>query len=138
MGRKLAQGFIPHWKTYYENPETTDEFSRKMVEVHKVVFSKTLARSEWDNTDLVTGDMIQAVKELKAKDGGDIITYGGAGFTSSLIKENLIDEYHLFINPAAIGNGMTIFKELQSNLNLKLVNAKGYDCGIVVLLYKPA
>ena len=135
MGRNLAQAFIPHWKAYNANPETADEFSQKMVDAHKVVFSKTLTQSEWDNTEVVNGDMAHAVNELKAKDGGDIIAYGGAGFVSSLIKANLIDEYHLCINPAAIGNGMPIFKDLQGHHNLKLIGANGYDCGIAVLCY---
>jgi dihydrofolate reductase len=55
-----------------------------------------------------------------------------------LIKYNLIDEYHLFINPTAIGNGMTIFKDIEQKLNLKLVKATPFDCGIVVLCYQPA
>ena len=58
-------------------------------------------------------------------------------FVSALIKHGLIDEFHLFINPAAIGKGMSIFKELDSKQNLKLVNSTSFDCGIVVLKYEP-
>ncbi len=138
MGRKLAEGFIPHWAALRANPETSDPFVKKMVETHKVVFSKTLKESAWENTDLATGDLGEEVKKLKAMDGGDIITYGGAGFASELIKTGLIDEYRLFINPAAIGNGMPIFKQLESKLNLKLVKATAFDVGIVELYYVPA
>jgi dihydrofolate reductase len=73
---------------------------------------------------------------LKSKEGKDIIVYGGAGFVSALIKEELIDEFQFFINPTAIGNGMTIFNQ-PGWQNMTLVNAKSYDCGIVVLIYKP-
>ena len=137
MGRKLAQGFIPYWKSYVENPETADDFGRKMVDTHKVVFTKTLTASEWDNTEIATGDLAQEIKALKEKEGGDIITYGGAGLASALIKEGLIDEYHLFINPSALGQGMTIFADLESRLNLELVKAQGFECGVVLLFYKP-
>ncbi|MDB5004706.1 MAG: bifunctional deaminase-reductase domain protein [Mucilaginibacter sp.] len=138
MGRKLAEGFIPHWAGLMQNPETADEFTQKMVNTHKVVFSKTLTESTWDNTDLATGDLVEEVKKLKAMDGGDIITYGGAGFASALIKAGLVDEYHLFINPAAIGNGMPIFKLLDSKLELKLAKSQAFEVGIVVLNYVPA
>ena len=58
-------------------------------------------------------------------------------FVSALIKHGLIDEFHLFINPTAIGKGMSIFKELDGKQNLKLVKSTSFDCGIVVLKYKP-
>ena len=65
------------------------------------------------------------------------MAYGGATFVSDLIKHGLIDEYHLFISPTAIGNGMPIFKELSSKQNLALIKSRSFDCGIVVLNYEP-
>ena len=103
----------------------------------KVVFTKTLDRSEWDNTVLGKGDLVDEITKLKKQDGTDIIAYGGATFVSALIKQRLIDEFHLFINPTAIGNGMTIFKELDSKQNLTLVKSISFNCGIVVLNYEP-
>jgi dihydrofolate reductase len=76
-----------------------------MIETPKIVFTKSLNKSEWPNTEIATGDIKDEITKLKSKEGGgDIIVYGGASFDSSLIKENLIDEYYLFINPVAIGN----------------------------------
>jgi dihydrofolate reductase len=135
MGRKLAEGFIPHWEAVMAKPETADPFAQKMVETHKIVFSKSMNGHAWKNTDLATGDLTEEVKKLKAKEGGDIITYGGATFASALIKAGLIDEYYLFINPTAIGNGMAIFKQLEGRLKLKLVKTKAFDSGIVVIYY---
>ena len=132
LGRKLAQGFIPHWAS---NPE--EEGADKFNSTKKVVFTKTLDTSEWDNTVLAKGDLVDEITELKKQDGKDIIAYGGATFVSALIKQGLIDEFHLFINPSAIGNGMSIFKELDSKQNLILVKSTSFDCGIVVLNYEP-
>ena len=73
---------------------------------------------------------------LKKQVGRDIIAYGGATFVSALIKHGLIDEFHLFVNPAVIGSGMAIFKELDSKQNLILAKSKAFDCGIVVLSYE--
>lgn len=132
LGRKLAQGFIPHWASHPEE-EGADKFNS----TKKVVFTKTLEKSEWVNTVLAKGDLVEEITKLKKQVGNDIISYGGATFVSALIKYGLIDEFYLFINPTAIGNGMSIFKELEYNQNLKLVKSTSFDCGIVVLNYEP-
>jgi len=138
LGRKLAQGFITHWAAVAADPDHP-EFTAgmKFTDTHKVVFTKTLDRSEWDNTVLAKVDLVDGINALKKQDGKDIIAYGGATFVSALIKQGLIDEFHLFINPAAIGNGMTIFKELDRKQDLTLVKSTSFDCGIVVLNYEP-
>jgi dihydrofolate reductase len=118
-----------------DDPEFTA--GKKFTDMHKVIFTKTLDKSVWDNTVLAKGDLVDEITKLKKQDGKDIIAYGGATFVSALIKQGLIDEFHLFINPAAIGFGMTIFKELDSKQNLKLVKSTPFDCGIVVLNYQP-
>jgi dihydrofolate reductase len=133
LGRKLAEGFIPHWAA---NPE--QEGAHKFNNTKKVVFTKTLEKSEWDNTILAKGELADEITKLKKQDGQDIIAYGGANFVSALIKHGLIDEFQLFINPAALGSGLPIFKELEKRQNLQLVNSKAFDCGIVVLTYEPA
>ncbi|MFD1144255.1 dihydrofolate reductase family protein [Larkinella insperata] len=132
LGRKLAQGFIPHWAAHPEL-EGADKFNGSK----KVVFTKTLDQSEWENTVLAQGDLVEEITKLKEQEGQDIIVYGGATFVSALITHNLIDEYHLFVNPAAIGNGMPIFRELDGQKPLTLVKSKAFDCGIVVLHYEP-
>ena len=138
LGRKLAEGFIPHWATVAANPDDP-EFTagEKYTDTHKVVFTKTLDKSKWDNTVIAKGNLVDEITNLKNQDGKDIIAYGGATFVSALIKQGLIDEYHLFINPTAISNGMAIFKGLDSKQDLRLVKATSFDCGIVVLNYEP-
>jgi dihydrofolate reductase len=131
LGRKLAQGFIPHWKS---NPE--QEGATKFNSTKKVVFTKTLTTSEWENTALAKGELVDEINKLKNEPGGDIIAYGGGSFVSSLIKHRLIDEFHLFVNPSVLGNGMPIFKELTDKQNLTLIKASPFDCGIVVLHYQ--
>ena len=138
LGRKLAQGFIPHWATVAGNPDHP-EFTagKKYTDTHKVVFTKTLDKSEWNNTVLARGNLVDEITKLKQQDGKDIIAYGGATFVSALIQKGLIDEFHLFINPTALGNGMTIFKELDGKQELALARATSFACGIVVLTYAP-
>jgi dihydrofolate reductase len=128
LGRRLAEGFIPYWASVAANPDDP-EFTagKKFTDTHKIVFTKTLPKSEWDNTVLAKGDLVDEITKLKKQGEKDIIVYGGATFVSALIKQGLIDELHLFINPTAIGNGMTIFKELDSKLNLTLVKSTSFD-----------
>ena len=133
LGRKLAQGFIPYWAA---NPG--EEGAEKINNTPKVVFTKTLDRSEWNNTVLATGDLVDEITQLKQQNGNDIIAYGGATFVSALIRHNLIDEYHLFINPTALGNGMSIFNKLENHKKLTLVKATPFSSGIIALHYEPA
>lgn len=135
LGKNLAQGFIPYWTAALNNPEP-EEGAKKMIETPKVVFSTTLKNSVWDNTIVVNGDLVDEVNKIKNQDGKDIIVYGGGTFVSTLIKAGLIDEYNLFINPVAIGNGMTIFKALDRKQHLKLTTAKQFECGVSLLCYE--
>jgi dihydrofolate reductase len=138
LGRKLAEGFIPHWAAVAANPDNPDVAAgRKFTDTPKVVFSKTLDQSPWENTELAKGDLGEEITQLKAQPGADIIAYGGATFVSSLIQQGLIDELHLFVNPTAIGRGLPIFPEQAGKLPLELVKATAFDCGIVVLHYRP-
>ena len=138
LGRKLAEGFIPYWATVAANPDHA-EFTagKKFTDTNKVVFTRNAWYVRMGNTILAKGDLVEEITKLKNGDGKEIIAYGGATFVSALIKQGLIDEFHLFINPTAIGKGMTIFKELDSKQNLVLVKSVSFDCGIVVLNYKP-
>lgn len=133
LGRKLAQGFIPHWAA---NPEGEDTLAiDKMNQTKKIIFTKTLDKVEWDNTTLAKGDLIDEITKLKHQDGKDIIVYGGATFVSSLIKAGLIDEFNLFVNPVALGNGRTIFGGLDTTQNFTLKKSIAFECGIALLVY---
>ena len=136
LGRKMTDGFVSHWEnTVRSNPDNL--FAKKLVDIPKVVFTKTLDKSPWNNTTLAKGNLADEIASLKKQNGKDIIVYGGAGFVSSLIKKGLIDEYHLIVNPVAIGNGMTIFKSLDRMQKFSPIQSKLYPGGKIVLSYKP-
>lgn len=138
LGRKLAEGFIPHWEQMQANTETADAASKFMTATPKIVFTKTVKNTQWNATTLATGNLTEEINRLKNSDGGDIIAYGGGGFASSLINTGLIDEYFLFINPTALGKGMPIFEGLGQKLSLTLAEAKAFKCGVAVLHYNKA
>jgi len=134
LGRKMTAGFISYWEGVQpESPEYS--FARKMVDTPKVVFSKTLKRVEGKNVRVETGDLVQAINQLKGQRGKDIVVYGGATFVSALIAHDLIDELNIFVNPVAIGRGMRIFKDRKA---LRLTGSKSYASGMVINTYEPA
>lgn len=138
LGRRLAEGFIPHWAAVAADPAHPEHAAgRKFSETPKVLFSRTLDRSPWENTRLAKDGLAAEVSGLKRQAGGDLIAYGGAAFVSSLIEQDLIDEYHFFINPALLGDGLPIFRNLPAKRELSLVQASRFACGIVVLHYEP-
>ncbi|MEO8861792.1 MAG: dihydrofolate reductase family protein [Ginsengibacter sp.] len=142
LGRKLAQGFIPTWASRAANPDTADKFTEKMDDTSKIVFTKTLNDSDaevltWKNTKLAKGDLKEEILKLKNQEGKDIVAYGGGDFVSNLIALELIDEYHLFINPVILGTGMPVFNNHKGSLKLNLIKTITSSTGLVILFYEP-
>jgi len=138
MGRKMTDEFVSYWTEVVKNPKSRDyAFAKKMVDTPKIVFTRTLDESLWPNTVLAKGDIVEEVNGLKKSPGKDLLVYGGAGFVSSLIKNDLIDEYHFLVNPVAIGDGMTIFSDVGRYFKLKQIDATPYECGITLHNYLP-
>ena len=139
VGRVTGQGMAVYWPTVASNPESKEEdlwMADKLNKSTKIVFSKTVGSIDWTNTS-VASDIVDELNHLKQEPGKDMLLYGGAGIVSSFIKQNLIDEYHLFVNPVAIGNGKPIFKDLEDKLNLNLVKTTTSSVGIVIQCYRP-
>lgn len=138
MGRNLAEGFIPFWEGVAKDDSNPEQAAGKVfADTPKVVFSNTLNSSPWENAVVTNGNIIEEINQLKQQEGKGLIAYGGATFVSSLIENGLIDEYHIYLNPNAIGTGMPIFNKLNEKQQLKLKHAKPFDCGITVLCYEP-
>lgn len=139
MGRATGEGMAVYWPTVPTNPESKEEdkwIAEKLNNFPKIVFSRTVTHINWNNTR-VANDIVEEVKELKKEPGKDIIIYGGAAIVSSFIRENLIDEYHLFVNPVIIGKGKTIFDSIKGTMPLKLANTVTSKTGIAILQYNP-
>ena len=136
MGRQAGEGMAMYWPTVASNPESKDIekwLADKINRLPKIVFSKTVISVNWTNTR-VANDIVEEIKELKREPGKDIIVYGGAQTATYFIRENLVDEYHLFVNPVIIGKGKSIFS-VADELNLKLIDTTSGASGIVILYY---
>ncbi len=135
LGRKMTEGFVHYWEQVVTNPSSPEyAFAQKMVNMPKVVFSRTVKSIEGRNVRVENGQLVDVVNQLKSQNGKDIIVYGGATFVSSLIENKLIDEWNLFVNPVAIGEGLRVFP---TRVPLQLASSNAYACGIVVNTYQP-
>jgi dihydrofolate reductase len=140
LSRKILEGgYLDHWsqfaRDYGDNPDFA--FAQGIVEARKVAFSNTLQNTKWAGTELARRPLVEEVDALKAESGRDLIAFGGAGFASALIANDLVDEYQFYVNPVALREGLSIFKERGIDSDLELREAEAYACGIVVVRYGP-
>ncbi|RYE13012.1 MAG: deaminase, partial [Sphingobacteriales bacterium] len=136
MGRVMAAEFTRYWEDVADNrPESPEHsYAKIFVETPKIVFSKTVKSLDGRNLRVENGDLLSAVTNLKQQQGKDIIVYGGATFVSGLIKYDLIDELHLFVNPTALGTGKSIF---QARKTFNLLNSVSCSNGVVINCFEP-
>ncbi|MCG2615948.1 dihydrofolate reductase family protein [Terrimonas sp. NA20] len=134
LGRKMTPEFVKHWENVVDNlPDSPEQpLAQLMVDHRKIVFSKTQTEIKGRNVEVENGDLVTAVNALKDQPGKDIMVYGGADFVSSLISADLVDEYYIIINPVAIGEGLSIFKERKV---LQLESSVAYKNGKVLNKY---
>lgn len=137
LGRKMTPVFIEHWENMLDNQPDSPAYAMAplMVNMRKIMFSRTQTEAIGRNLKVENGDLATVVNALKNEQGKDIIVYGGADFVSSLISQNLIDEYYIIKNPVAIGTGISIFKEQKI---LRLETSYTYKSGKILQKYLPA
>jgi dihydrofolate reductase len=131
MGRVTYEEIAGFW------PTPTSEYARPINEIPKVVFSKTLQHADWPESRIARGDLAEEIANLKREPGNDLIAYGGASFDQALSRLGLVDEYRLMIQPAALGAGLPLFKDLPAPLHLELVGATTYATGLAIHVYRP-
>ena len=103
----------------------------------KLVFSQSLERVDWDNATISRRPLAEHIPELKAEDGGDIVVFGGARIANSLIRERLVDEYRLTVQPVMLGDGLPLMHGLPEPQRLELISSTAYADGAVVQVLRP-
>ena len=107
--------------------------------VHKVVLSKTLNGTNLVNTTIISDNLsgeINAIKQLDDGGSEDILLFGSPTATHSLIEQNLIDGYWLFVNPVILGKGIPLFTNIRDKIKLELLNTRPFTCGVTELNYR--
>lgn len=130
---ELMAGYWPSSDALSNDPFVAE----KMNSLPKIVFSKTLDKTGWNNTRLVKGDPEKVCRELKERNDKDIFIFGSADLASMFMHRGLIDEYRIMINPVILGNGNPLFKSSGDRFLLKLIKARNFRSGNVLLYYEP-
>ena len=113
-----------------------NEFADRMNGIRKYVFSSALTSSDWSNSEIVRGDVLSKVRELKARDGGDLALYGHGLLAQTLLNHGLIDELRITTFPVIVGSGKLFFRP-DERAALSLIEAKSLATGAVVTRYQP-
>jgi dihydrofolate reductase len=133
MGRATYQDMAGFW------PTSSHPSAAPMNDIPKVVFSRTLqSADDWPKTRIARGDTAEEIARLKAEPGGEILAHDGTQFVHSLIRLGLVDQYRLWVLPAAAGKGAPLFPGLDHPLKLRLVKSTAFPSGILELVYSPA
>ncbi len=144
LGKTSFVGFRDYWPNVWKDPNqhpTQHEISRLNNAIDKVAISDTLTRDEvapWDNTTIFKrADALQAVADLKAQDGGDILVFGSRTLWNYLLVNGLVDEVHLLISPVVVGGGTPAFQDVDPR-TLTLIETHGWPgSGLVLARYAP-
>jgi dihydrofolate reductase len=131
MGRATYLEMAAYW------PHATGPYAAPMNDIPKIVFSRTLRQASWPTSRIARGDLAAEIAAIKDEPGPDVIAHGGASFAAALAAHGLIDEYCLVIQPVAVGRGQALFAELPAPLRLELIEARSFECGVVVHRYRP-
>src|ERR1700704_813352 len=123
FGRATYEGMASYW------PSAKGEVADLMNQIRKVVFSRTLEKASWNNTRLVKGNAEEEVAKLKKQPGKDLLIFGSANLSTTLIRHRLIDEYRLCLAPIVLGRGTPLFKASSETMKLKLLETRPLKSG---------
>lgn len=141
FGRINYQGFESYWPTVPSDPNASSnerEHAHWLEQASKLVFSTTLSQVSWKNTRIVEGPIVKEVATLKQQAGKNLLFFGGARLAQTFVKEKLVDEYRLLVNPVVLGQGSRLFQDIQQRIALNLVETRTYRSGVVELRYQTA
>lgn len=137
-GRKTFEMMQAYWPTAGEAPDASKhdlEHSAWYKKANKIVLSTTLRESDFTNTKIIRNHLSKEINELKRQAGGDILLFGSPTATHSLVQQNLVDGYWLFVNPIVLGAGVALFTGVKEKTSLVLQNSHRFSSGVVALDY---
>jgi dihydrofolate reductase len=123
---------------YWTSPEADAAEAARLAASRKVIFSKTLEKADWGVAEIARGDPAAVVRRLKAETDKDIVILGGAGVVNSFARAGLVEEYFVLVTPILLGGGTPLFQPGLPRTHLRLIEARPFDSGSVLLTYAPA
>ena len=135
FGRVTYQLMAAYWPTKAAIKDSAI-VARRMNEMSKIVFSRTLKKAEWSNTKLVKDRVAEKVLGMKQQPGKNLIIFGSANLAATMTKNRLIDEYRIMVNPILLGKGHPLFPGIKGKLQLNLLSTRVFHSGNVLLTYR--
>lgn len=135
MGRATYDGMSVAWPQQDESDPTTG--AAYFNNVKKYVASTTLTDPTWNNTEVLQGDLVEAVRKLKAQDGRNIIQYGFGSVTAQLVDAGLVDEVRFWIHPVLQGAPSVTSPLNGFTASFDLVDTRVHKSGVIVATYRP-
>ena len=134
MGRVLYDEWAAYWPEHVDEP-----FGDVMNSIKKYVVSDSLRAAEWQNSELISGNVAtQKLTDVKAQEGGDIAMSGSPTTVRWLLREGLLDELNLLVHPIAVGEGLArLFPTNEPRIPLELLSAETFKTGVLSLSYAP-
>jgi dihydrofolate reductase len=134
FGRWTYELFAGYWgvREDLENPIVGALNTRP-----KYVASNTLTDPQWADTTVLSGDVAAAVRELKAKPGGELQVHGSGNLVRWLLDNQLVDEITLLVCPVVVGQGTRLFPDTGRDTALDLVESRAFPKGITIQVYRP-
>lgn len=129
FGRVTYEGMAAYWTQ--EKGEVAD----LMNSIPKIVISKTLKSTDWNNTILISDNASEEIKKLKEQGGKDIYVFGSANLSETFINDDLFDEYRICVAPVLLGSGQPLFRQGIASKNLSLISTQQLTTGGVILKY---
>ena len=136
FGRVTYQMMENYWPTQMAKQNSPD-VAEGMNQSEKVVFSRTLKSTNWDNSRIVRTNPVEEVKRMKKENGSDLTVLGSGTIVTQLAENNLIDTYMLMVDPVVLGEGTPIFHGIKRQPDLKLIDTRKFKSGVVLLTYNP-
>lgn len=137
LGRITYEHMVSYWPTPLAK-QNSPEIAEGMNNSEKIVFSKTLKKSDWKNTRIISDNIGEEIKKIKQTPGKDMIILGSGSIVTQFSDLGLIDEYLFMMDPVAIGNGTPLFKNMKHKLDLKLKSSRPFKSGVILLTYELA
>ena len=137
-GRVTYQMMESYWPTAADQPAASKhdiEHSKWYSKVQKVVLSKTLKNEGLTNTKVISKNLSETINEIKQQASNEVLLFGSPTATHSLIQQDLIDGYWLFVNPIILGKGIPLFVDIKEKIKLKLLSTQQFTCGVTTLNY---
>ena len=137
FGRRTYEMMAGYWPTPMA-AQNSPVVAKRMNELQKVVFSRTLEKAAWQNTTLLKGELVQEVRRLKEQNGPGLVILGSASIVAQLSEARLIDEYQIALVPMILGAGKSMFAGVNDKVALKLADTRSFQNGNAFLTYRPA